>query len=258
MIVGKDHDQLLSYIIEELNNAPEYSPRDQKTKEIINANLTLTNPRAAILTSEARKISLKYIGAEILWYLEGSRSITNIDKYAKMWRLIADKDKNVNSCYGWQIFTQPIPGSAKNQWEHIINNLIKDEYSRQAVLNINQPIHKYITKDVPCTIAIQYIIRDNKLDCIVTMRSCDVIFGLGNDIPFFTFLQIKLLHRLKRNYPDLELGTYYHNCGSLHIYERHFKMMDSILLELNTFESDEWSLDNNRNVQKCLRWKNGK
>jgi len=208
MIRAKTFDDLFVNIIHELNDlGKKYKPRDQETIELMNAHLVLENPKAAILTNPHRKLSKKYVGAEILWYLEGSRSIKNIHKYAKMWNAIADIQGNVNSCYGWQIFTQPIPGIQSNQWEYVIDSLRNDKDSRQAVLNINQPIHKYKTKDVPCTIAIQYLIRNNKLHCITTMRSCDVIFGLGNDIPFFTYLQIKLLAALRYKYKDLELGT---------------------------------------------------
>jgi len=256
MIDGIDFDQLFNNICRKVKHAPEYNPRGQKTKELVNANLVLYNPEAAILSNQTRKMSKKYIGAEILWYLEGNKSIENIKDYAKMWENIADPNGEVNSCYGWQIWNQDTP-CGTNQWVYVINTLANDMYSRQAVININQPIHKYVTKDVPCTISIQYLIRDNKLDCIVTMRSCDIIFGLGNDVPFFTFVQLMLLEKMKKIYKDLELGTYYHNAGSLHIYERHYEMLDKILEDKNVYWSENWTKNVSKNIKQCETWKNG-
>lgn len=255
MITGKDFDELFVNICKELKDAPEYSPRGHKTKEIINANLLLENPKACILTNPHRKISKTYIGAEINWYLSGSNNIEGIKEYAKMWEQIADYTGKVNSAYGWQIFSQELPGSDNNQWDYIVRTLKNDKDSRQAIININQPIHKYETKDVPCTLTIQYLIRDDKLHSIVNMRSSDAIWGLGNDIPFFTFLQIKLHNKLLHYYPNLELGKYYHNSASLHTYERHYKMLENILEDNKKYKSESWSSNYKINALKCTDWK---
>ena len=61
------------------------------------------------------------------------------------------------------------------------------------------------------------------------MRSQDFVFGAGNDLPFFVFIQHEILLRLKETYPELEMGSISTYCGSLHIYERHFEMLSKIV-----------------------------
>ncbi|MGB1450526.1 MAG: thymidylate synthase, partial [Marinirhabdus sp.] len=70
----------------------------------------------------------------------------------------------------------------------------------------------------------QFLIRENKLDLITTMRSNDMIWGLPNDIFLFTMIQEILASELK-----IESGNYYHQANSLHIYKRHFDLMNRIL-----------------------------
>jgi len=63
------------------------------------------------------------------------------------------------------------------------------------------------------------------------MRSNDLIFGLGNDFPFFSYLQIRLLKELNEDGLKLKLGYNIHTVGSLHVYEKHFPMIDNIIKE---------------------------
>ena len=63
----------------------------------------------------------------------------------------------------------------------------------------------------------------------VHMRSQDAIYGLGNDIPAFSFVQEMLFTYLKDVYPGLVLGKYYHAVDSLHVYEKHFGLLDKIV-----------------------------
>ena len=71
------------------------------------------------------------------------------------------------------------------------------------------------TKDLPCTISLQYLIREGALHCIVYMRSNDLWLGFPYDVFCFTAFQTKLAMEL-----GVKLGTYTHIAGSLHLYER--------------------------------------
>ena len=67
---------------------------------------------------------------------------------------------------------------------------------------------------------------------MTSMRSSDVILGLAYDVPAFTIFQellaVQLTNELGR---PIGLGTYTHLSASLHVYERHFKMVEKILEE---------------------------
>jgi thymidylate synthase len=64
------------------------------------------------------------------------------------------------------------------------------------------------------------LIRDNKLNLTITMRSNDLTLGLVYDLPWFVSLIYKMRDELKETYPDLGIGTYTHQVHSLHIYDR--------------------------------------
>ena len=90
MIVGKDIDEVLYKVCKKLKNAKEYSPRGQKTKELIQETLIIKNPKKCIITNPARKLSQIYLDKELEWYLSGDKNIKMIAPYASMWTRIAD------------------------------------------------------------------------------------------------------------------------------------------------------------------------
>ena len=64
---------------------------------------------------------------------------------------------------------------------------------------------------------------------ITNMRSQDIHFGYSFDIVFFTLLMQCMRLELLNIYPDLELGHYIHNVGSLHMYERNIDLYKEFL-----------------------------
>ena len=103
-----------------------------------------------------------------------------------------------------------------NQLENIISLLKRKSSSRQAVIQLfdaEDIIHEH--KDVPCTTTVQFLQRRNHLEMITIMRSNDVYLGLPHDVFCFTMIQEIVARRL-----GVELGTYRHIVGSLHLYDR--------------------------------------
>lgn len=244
MILAKDADQAIYKVCKKLQRAPEYSPRGQKTKEIMQQTIQIANPKYAIINNEARKLSRSYLQHELDWYKSGDKSVEKIGEYASLWKRIADENGEVNSNYGEIVFKQTLEKLEGNQFDWVVDSLKSDKDSRQAIINFNQPKHKYDNvKDFPCTINTQYMIRDNKLVGITNMRSNDAIFGFGNDIPFFGWLQNQVLVSLKKDTPQLKMGPMYHTAGSLHVYEKHFKMMDNIVNEYERNKPKSSSID---------------
>jgi len=198
----------------------ERSARGLLTREIpATVFITLTNPEEAICTLKSRDINYKYLIAEIAWYLSGSLKVEDIARHSKFWLKLADQNGTINSNYGFLALTEKHNG--KSQYEWCIDRLRNDPDSRQAVINYNQPKHKYsFVKDFVCTVSQQFIIRDGKLDCIVYMRSNDLIFGLSYDMPWFCYL-----HRMIADELELPVGKYEHIAASLHVYKPYFNMV---------------------------------
>ena len=182
----------------------------ENTLEVRNVQFTLKDINENIITN--RNISYEYILGELIWYFTGSNDVNFISKFGSLWKKISDDGKTNNSAYGYILKRK----FKFDQIEKIIDLLSKDKNSRRAVLNINTPNFDVIdTKDEPCTIAIQYLIRDGKLNCTTFMRSNDIYYGLPYDAIFFTELQKHVANRL-----GLEYGEWTHFATSLHVYER--------------------------------------
>jgi thymidylate synthase len=177
--------------------------------------------------------------AECLWYLSGNNSTTWISNYAPFWMNISDDGSTANSAYGARIFKQykyhdyngKIP-CQWTQWQYVIDELKKDNDSRRAVIHIRMPQDSYLaSKDVPCTLTLQFFIRNGALHQVVSMRSSDLILGIAYDVPAFTMFQELLANTL-----GVECGSYTHMSNSLHIYERHYAMSERIIAEKPIYE----------------------
>ena len=191
-----------------------------KQKEVIFQSFEISDPTRINVTLPERKFNKNYAIAEWMWYLSANSSSLNIGKLAKIWKMISDQFCEVESNYG--VYLKP-------QWNWVKNEIIIDRDTRRATFVINQPYHKFKnSKDYPCTHYIQFFVRDNKLHLGVNMRSNDLIFGLCNDVFTFSLFQQLMLNELNETGMSLELGSYFHYAGSLHVYEKHYKMIESI------------------------------
>lgn len=205
-----------------LENGKYTSPRGKMTLELQNVWLELAYPQLCILSLPSRKFNLDYLKGELEWYNSGSLDVKDIAKYSKFWEKLADSNGTVNSNYGFIINKDKFNGISQFEW--CLNKLKSDKHTRQAIMNYNQPKHKYNdNKDFVCTISQQFILNDNSLDSIVLMRSNDFIYGLSYDLPWFTSQQLKLCEEL-----ELNVGKYMHYATSLHVYKKHFNMLKNI------------------------------
>lgn len=178
--------------------------------EVINAITVIKDPTRCIMKSEIRKLPMRYCIGEMLWYLSGNNSLKEIQKYTKNWDRMSDDGETVNSNYGYCIKKK----FGFDQWEYIKTMLENNPNSRQAVIHIKTADNKP-SKDVNCTVCLQFFIRDNKLYLTTYMRSNDLWLGFPYDVFQFTAMQILMSMEL-----GLDLGTYTHVAGSLHLYER--------------------------------------
>ncbi len=238
----------------------EAHPRGTTTKELLNYNISLFDPRNRIVNFPDRKTNLKYLLGEFIWYISGNSDPAGILPYAKFWdgiRNSGDFDEypqgTVNSNYGTRLFGhEAAPGAfweapniqPINQWQETVELLQRDKDTRQAIMNIHVPSDRHEgNKDVPCTLTLHWFIREDKLHLIVNMRSNDVILGFTNDVFQFTMLQEMMAVQLRATYPKLELGCYYHNAGSMHIYDRHFAMAEKIIADERALEMSMVPMD---------------
>ena len=190
------------------------------TKEINNCCLIVHNPSTKNICFPYRDFSDNYLEAELKWYWSGTNSCEEIGKHAKMWLSLSDDGKTNNSAYGYIAFKK----YDYNQVEQIIKLLKKDKNSRRAILNISDPtLNKIETHDLQCTIAIQFLVRNNALEETVYMRSNDVFFGLPYDYVFFIQLGEYIANSL-----NIPFSQYIHNATSMHMYEKDFEKFKNL------------------------------
>ncbi len=219
-------DKIQEEIIRELlKKGNRVKPRGQWIYEVNGLTFKLDNPRARLIYNPERKYSLTFALGEFLWYLRGTNELDIMQYYNKRYVQFSDDTKTLYGAYGSRIFGSNLV-NGMSQWEMVFNKLKEDPDTRQAIICIyaaNDISAK--TLDVPCTCYIQYFIRKNKLNCIVNMRSNDIIWGTAYDVFSFTMLQELLANML-----HIEMGWYIHFAGSMHIYDRHLKMAEKILV----------------------------
>lgn len=213
-IKSKYIDRIYMRLCDDLLDAPEVNG----TREINNVKITLTNIENNVIS--CRNLSLPYMLGELLWYFNGRNDAYFISKFGSMWSRISDDGVTNNSAYGYTLMKK----HGFDQIEKIIELLKIDPYSRRAVLNINEANEHVIeTKDEPCTIAIQFLLRDGKLNCTAMMRSNDIWFGFPYDVVFFTELQKYVATRL-----GVEYGEYTHFATSLHVYDKDLEKISDL------------------------------
>jgi len=188
----------------------------QVAGEFINAITIIDDPTRNLVTSPLRKMPMRYAVGELLWYLSGSNKLQGIQNFTSAWDRMSDDGEHVNSGYGHKI--QHFYGF--DQYEHVKKLLQVDPLSRQAIIHIKNASDEP-SKDTPCTISLQLLIRDNKLHMTAYMRSNDVWMGVPYDMFAFTCLQMKMAMEL-----EVGIGTYTHIAGSLHLYDRYLPKLE--------------------------------
>lgn len=173
--------------------------------ELFGVMLELTNPRARLSRTETRGKPFSCLG-ELCWYLSGSDDLDFISYYIPDYR----KHSDGSSAYGPRLFP---PKS--DQFARLVNTLKRRRSTRQAVLQLLRSDDLDATEP-PCTCTIQFLVRDDVVHMLVSMRSNDAYLGLPHDVFSFT-----MFHELVARSVQAELGTYKHVVGSLHLYDRH-------------------------------------
>lgn len=214
-IVGDGVDEVLMRLFEAiLTEGKANDGHRGDMTETLGVLLRIDNPRARISRSQNRGKFFSALG-ELLWYLEGSNKLEFIEPYIAKYAKDAVKGK-LRGAYGPRI--REMRGKI-NQWENVVKLLRKDSTSKRAVIQLfdaGDIVRRY--REVPCTTTMQFLLRDDRLNMSVTMRSNDAYWGTPHDVFCFTMLQELLARQL-----GCELGQYFHYVGSMHVYEKYIE-----------------------------------
>lgn len=195
------------------------------TLEIVGASFTVKPEDQTIFGA----VNEDYVRRELEWYLSLSRYVDDIPgKTPAIWEQVSSKHGRINSNYGWMVFSS----ENGDQFERVVDALIDDNATRQALAIYQRPSMHLDSvadgmRDFTCTNAVQYLIRGGLLHAVVQMRSNDAVFGFRNDLAWQRYVLDKLLAELQESaVPVKGIGDIIWQAGSLHVYPRHFKLVE--------------------------------
>ena len=173
-----------------------------------------------------KKIHLKSVIYELLWFLSGDTNIKFLkDNGVSIWDEWADENGNLGPVYGhqWRSWSAT-EGKEIDQISSLINQIKKTPDSRRLIVsawNVGE-INKM--KLPPCHCFFQFYVADGRLSCQLYQRSADIFLGVPFNVASYALLTQMIAHVC-----GLECGEFIHTLGDAHIYTNHIDQVNEQL-----------------------------
>jgi len=180
-----------------------------------------------------KKIHLKSIIHELLWFLKGDTNINYLEENnVRIWNEWADEHGDLGPVYGHQ--WRNWDNKNIDQISDLIQTLKIDPYSRRMIVSAWNPAvlpdtNLSFAENVangkvalpPCHAFFQFYVSDNRLSCQLYQRSADVFLGVPFNIASYALLVLIIAQ-----VSDLEPGEFIHTFGDAHIYNNHLEQIE--------------------------------
>ena len=169
-----------------------------------------------------KKVHLKSIIHELLWFLQGSTNIAYLkENGVRIWDEWADEYGNLGPVYGYQWRNWPKPdGTHIDQITQVVNAIKKTPDSRRLIVSAWNVADVDQMKLPPCHAFFQFYVADGKLSCQLYQRSADIFLGVP-----FNIASYALLTMMVAQVCGLKLGDFVHTLGDAHIYSNHMEQV---------------------------------
>lgn len=174
-----------------------------------------------VLVHPVRDLNYRFMVAEWCWIMAGREDLATLLRFNKNYGKFSDDGLKLAGAYGPRI---------RPQLDWVLRKLREDHDSRQAVVNLWTPCPA-ASKDIPCTLSMQFLIRNHELQMIVNMRSSDAWLGLPYDWFTFTMLGNCMAGELGVRPGHLQL-----HLGSSHLYEEHYELAQKVVEQDSEYE----------------------
>jgi thymidylate synthase len=173
-----------------------------------------------------KKLHLKSIIYELLWFLKGDTNIEYLQKNGvKIWDEWADENGNLGPVYGkqWRSW-EGANGKTIDQVSELIQQLKTNPDSRRLIISAWNVADLPDMKLMPCHCLFQFYTSPpdkngrRKLSCQLYQRSADVFLGVPFNIASYALLTMMIAHVC-----DMDLGDFVHSFGDVHLYNNHFE-----------------------------------
>lgn len=165
-----------------------------------------------------KKVHLKSIIIELLWFLKGSTNIAYLkENGVSIWDEWADKDGNLGPVYGHQWRSWPTPGGGQiDQIAQVVEQIRSNPDSRRLMVSAWNVADINQMKLPPCHALFQFYVAENRLSCSLYQRSADFFLGVP-----FNIASYALLTMMVAQVCDLEVGDFVWTGGDTHLYLNH-------------------------------------
>ncbi len=169
-----------------------------------------------------KKVHLKSIIHELLWFLKGETNIAYLKEAGvSIWDEWADENGELGPVYGkqWRSW-EGQNGEVIDQISDVIAQIKKNPDSRRLIVSAWNVADLPKMALMPCHTIFQFYVAEKKLSCQLYQRSADVFLGVP-----FNIASYALLTMMMAQVCDLEYGDFIHTFGDVHIYSNHLEQV---------------------------------
>lgn len=182
--------------------------------------------RAGFPLVTTKKLHVKSIVHELLWFLQGSTNVRYLNEHGvSIWDEWADARGDLGPVYGRQWRSWPTPdGRHIDQITDVVEGLKRDPDSRRHIVsawNVGELDKMALS---PCHCLFQFYVADGRLSCQLYQRSADVFLGVPFNIASYALLTLMMAQ-----VTGLEPGEFVHTFGDAHLYLTHLDQADEQL-----------------------------
>ena len=174
-----------------------------------------------------KKLHLKSIIYELLWFLSGNTNIKYLqDNGVRIWNEWADENGDLGPVYGhqWRSWSD-YKGGTIDQIQQAVDLIKNNPNSRRILVSAWNPADIDNMALPPCHCLFQFYVADGKLSLQLYQRSADVFLGVP-----FNIASYALLLQMMAQVTGLECGDFVHTTGDTHLYLNHLKQVDTQLM----------------------------
>jgi thymidylate synthase len=190
-----------------------------------------------------KKIHLKSVIYELLWFLQGNTNIKFLNENGvKIWDAWANNDGELGRIYGYQWRSWTSKENNIDQISEVIKSLKNNPDSRRHIVSAWNVSDLDKMALPPCHILFQFYVANNKLSCQLYQRSADFFIGIPFNIASYALLTMMIAQVV-----NLELGDFIHTIGDAHIYLNHIEQVkEQLSREIRTLP--KMLINNNKKV----------
>ncbi|MDO8713739.1 MAG: thymidylate synthase [Polynucleobacter sp.] len=170
-----------------------------------------------------KKLHLKSIILELLWFLKGSTDNNWLkERGVSIWNEWAAPDGDLGPIYGYQWRSWPAPnGEHIDQIAEVVETLKKNPDSRRIIVSAWNVADIPRMALAPCHAFFQFYVADGKLSCQLYQRSADIFLGVP-----FNIASYALLTHMMAQQCNLKVGDFVWTGGDCHLYSNHLEQVD--------------------------------